>query len=148
MDGSGLTLQPVDAEADALAYVEELLDTNDLPSADVRSGSARFYVAVDDGRVGVSGLELHGSVGLLRSVVVEASARGEGYGTVLCRGTEALARDEGVEDLYLLTTTAADFFAERGYVETAREDAPAAIRATSQFEELCPSSAVCMRTSL
>ena len=61
---------------------------------------------------------------------------------------EAEAAAAGVDALYLLTTTAADFSAVRGHAETPRDEAPAEIRATSQFETLCPSTAVCLRTEL
>lgn len=141
-----VTVEPADG---ALSYVETLLEENDLPTADVRSESARFLVAtVDDARVGVGGLEQYGSDALLRSVVVERSARGEGIGTALCDALESTATDRGVDALYLLTTTAADFFAVRGYDEIDRADAPEAIRNTTEFADLCPSSATCMRRSL
>ena len=147
MSGATLTLEP--ADGDTLAYVESLLETNGLPSSDVRSKPECFYVAHDgNGRVGVGGIEVRGSTGLLRSVVVEPSARGEGLGTALCERLEAAARDEGVETLYLLTTTASGFFADRGYAEIERTEAPEAIRGTTEFADLCPEEAVCMRKRL
>lgn len=138
---------------DSLSYVEALLEANGLPARDVRSKPDCFYVAYGDedagaDAVGVGGVEAYGSDGLLRSVAVEESVRGEGYGTALCDALEAEARASGVETLYLLTTTAAAFFADRGYEELERADAPADIRATTEFEALCPASAVCMRKSL
>ncbi|WP_159903097.1 arsenic resistance N-acetyltransferase ArsN2 [Salinirussus salinus] len=129
--------------------VERLLAANGLPSADVRSGSAQFYVAAAGGGVvGTGGLELYGDAGLLRSVAVRESERESGIGTAICDGLEEIARAEGVEALYLLTTTAAGFFADRGYEETERSDTPPDIRETRQFEDLCPATAVCMRTRL
>ncbi len=147
MDSASLTLRR--ADDDALQYVERLLEANDLPSADVRDAPARFYVGYDDAApVGVGGVEAYGADGLLRSVVVERSARGGGYGTALCEALEAEARTGGVEALYLLTTTAAGFFARRGYREVDRADAPAAVRETAQFAEFCPASATCMHKPL
>jgi len=146
VDETTVTLRRAD---DALEYVETLLAGANLPTGDLRSTPGRFYVALEDGnRVGVGGLELYGSDGLLRSVVVEPSTRGNGLGTAICGALEDRARDEGVETLYLLTTTAAEFFADRGYREIDRDDPPAAIRETTEFAELCPSTATCMRTSL
>ncbi|WP_255148707.1 arsenic resistance N-acetyltransferase ArsN2 [Halorarius halobius] len=142
-----VTLQRTDE--DALAYVERLLARNDLPATDVRSKPDCFYVAYDgDERVGVGGIEAYGSEGLLRSVVVEETARDEGVGTALCAALEREASDRGVEALYLLTTTAAAFFAGRGYEEIERSAAPAAIRRTTEFSELCPASATCLRKRL
>ena len=137
------------AATDDLDRVEALLSANDLPYEDVHSGAATFFVAEsDDEVVGVGGLEVYRSVALLRSVVVEASLRGEGYGSALCDALEARSRDAGVETLYLLTTTAAEFFAGRGYEVVERDAAPPEIRETSELRDLCPTSATCMRKRL
>jgi amino-acid N-acetyltransferase len=142
-----LSLEPVGR--DRVAYVERLLTANDLPAEDVASKPEWFYVARRDGeRVGIGGLEVYGTDGLLRSVVVEERVRGEGLGVALCERLESEAAAAGIETLYLLTTTAAEFFAGRGYEATVREDAPATIRDTTEFADLCPSRATCMRKSL
>ncbi len=54
------------------------------------------------------------------------------------------ARSQGVRDVYLLTTTAEDFFARRGYVRIGREKAPRTIRSTREFADLCPASSAFM----
>ena len=147
MTGSRLALEA--ATGDGLATVERLLARNDLPAADVRDGPARFFLGVVDGeRVGAGGLETPGAAGLLRSVVVAAPYRGRGYGHALCDRLEARARQTGVEDLYLLTTTAAPFFADRGFARVDRDGVPAPVRATSEFADLCPDTAVAMRKRL
>jgi len=147
MSGVSLTLEP--ATGDSLAYVEALLEENGLPSRDVRSTPDAFSVARDgDERVGVGGVEPCGANGLLRSVVVERSKRGAGYGTALCDALEAAAASAGIETLYLLTTTASEFFADRGYEVIRRNEAPAGIRQTTEFDALCPSTATCMRKHL
>jgi len=146
MSDARLTLRPAD---DAMDYVEALLAANDLPTADVREKPNCFYVASDgDERVGVGGVERHGDAGLLRSVVVERSARGTGCGTALCEALEAEASADGVATLYLLTTTAAGFFAARGYETVDREDAPPGIRNTAEFDDLCSAAATCMQKPL
>lgn len=61
---------------------------------------------------------------------------------------ETWAAAQGIETLYLLTTTAAQFFARRGYEVVARSDAPNVIAATSQFSKLCPASSAFMRKVL
>jgi amino-acid N-acetyltransferase len=132
-----------------LDRVERLLAANDLPTADVRADAPRFYVAWADGDpVGVGGLELHGDAGLLRSVVVADPHRGRGYGTAICAKLEACAEQADVETLYLLTTTATDFFREHGYVVVDRAAAPERLRTSRQFADLCPESATCMRKSM
>jgi amino-acid N-acetyltransferase len=143
----GLTLDQ--ADDGSTGYVEQLLERSDLPTADLRSGPGQFYVARHGtGRVGVGGLEVYGSNALLRSVAVEPSLRGQGFGTGLCDALERKARAEDVETLYLLTTTAAGFFAGHGYVEIDREATPPEICETTEFAELCPSSATCLRKEL
>ncbi len=147
MSRTTLTLRQVGD--DRLSYVQTLLEQNELPTRDVRSKSDCFYVAYDgDDAVGIGGVEVYGADGLLRSVVVEHSARGEGFGTALCNALEGRASADGVETLYLLTTTAADFFAGRGYAEIERAGAPPAIQQTTEFDDLCPSTATCMRKLL
>lgn len=137
------------AETGDLDRIEALLEANGLPHRDVRAKPECFFVARSGGEVvGAGGVEIRGSDGLLRSVVVGESARGQGYGTALCNALETYARENGVETLYLLTTTAADFFRRRGYEEVARESAPASIRETTEFADLCPATATCMKTDL
>jgi len=127
---------------DALSYVEGPLSGAGLPTADVRSKPDCFYVGYAGGdRVGVGGVETHGSEGLLRSVVVDPPARGREVGTALCVALERRARADGVDTLYLLTTTAAGFFADCGYAAIDRSVVPAAIRETDEFADLCPSTA-------
>ncbi|MFC7142130.1 arsenic resistance N-acetyltransferase ArsN2 [Halosimplex aquaticum] len=147
MTDSGIALER--AGGDGLRYVENLLDRAGLPTDDVDTETGRFYVARADGdAVGVGGFEVHGEDGLLRSVAVEESARGAGHGTALVDELEAAARDAGVRRLFLLTTTASDFFAARGYETIDRQDAPATVRNTAEFAELCPSSATAMSKTL
>lgn len=129
--------------------VETLLEANGLPSRDVRTSPGRFLVAVSDAAVvGVVGVEPYGSSGLLRSLAVSESSRGRGYGTALCDALEEQARADGVDTLYLLTTTAAAFFRRRGYESVAREAVPTAVQQTTEFAELCPASATCMKKNL
>lgn len=137
------------ADSDDIDRVETLLEANGLPSRDVRTKSECFFVGYSGAEVvGIGGVEARGSDGLLRSVVVTESNRGRGYGTALCRGLEDYARNNGVETLYLLTTTAAPFFRGCGYEETTRESVPSSIRGTTEFTGLCPDSATCLRRDL
>lgn len=94
------------------------------------------------------GLEPVGRAGLLRSLVVHPDARGDGYGTALVRSIERYGRENGIERLYLLTTTATPFFERLGYKQTSRAAVPEAIAETDEFSRLCPDSATCMQKSL
>jgi len=98
--------------------------------------------------LGVVGLERHGGDGLLRSLVVAAAARRTGAGAALVAAVEQRAAGRGLGALYLLTETAAPFFAARGYERVPRAAVPAAVRACEQFRLQCPASAVCLRKFL
>jgi amino-acid N-acetyltransferase len=137
------------AEATEIAWLEALLEANDLPNRNLRSGPGQFFLArAEAERIGGGGLESYGSKALLRSVVIAEPHRGRGYGVALCDGLEARARTNGVETLYLLTTTADAFFREFGYEEIDREVVPPEIQETTEFADLCPQSATCMRKAL
>jgi amino-acid N-acetyltransferase len=118
-----------------------LLAANGLPSADLSPAVLLLGVRDASGLEGIAGLEMYGRVGLLRSLAVRQDRRRSGLGSALVLEAERLAALEGVEALYLLTTTAAEFFAHRGYAPEARDSAPDAIRRTSEFSRVCPSSA-------
>lgn len=140
-----MRLEEADVEDD-LDRIEGLLQSNGLPHDDLTTSPVRLFVGYEDGRlVGVGGLETYGDVALLRSVVVPHELRASGYGAALYREIESRAREEGIEQLYLLTTTAASFFAGRGFETVERGTAPEPIRDTAEFRELCSSEATCMR---
>lgn len=128
------------------AQVKQILAGCELPHDDITSTHLRhFFVARDDNQlVGVIGLEILGGSALLRSLAVPDGYRDQGLGSKLTERAEEYARSQKVKRLYLLTTTAGDFFAARGYQETGRETVPADVQGTVEFRNLCPSSAVCM----
>jgi amino-acid N-acetyltransferase len=130
----------------SLAQVRQLAVAADLPTDDLGSADLGHFFGAgtrDDVR-GVVGLELLGDAALLRSLAVVAEARGAGYGRALVAAAERHAAGLGVRSVYLLTTTAADFFARMGYRRVERESAPAAVQGTREFAALCPASATCM----
>jgi amino-acid N-acetyltransferase len=132
------------------ATVEAFLTRAALPVADLRAraGLQRFEVRRGERLIGVVGMEARGAVGLLRSLAVEEAHRRGRRGRALVKQAESWAARHGVEALYLLTTTAAGFFARQGYQAIARSEAPAAIAGTPQFAGLCPASSTFMRKKL
>lgn len=135
--------------ADDYEYVERLLSENDLPTTDLDASDVELFVfSVDDERVGCGGLEVYCDHALLRSVVVEDEHRGNSYGQSLCEGLLDRAQNQGVREVYLLTTTAADFFERLDFERIDPTSVPDSIQDTTEFAELCPDSAVCMRRRL
>ena len=59
-------------------------------------------------------------------------------------GCEAYARKQGVRVMYLLTTTAEEFFARRGYSSVDRNQVPDSVRSTSEYSEICLASSAIM----
>jgi len=103
----------------------------------------------DAGRlIGVIGVEQHGHVALLRSLVVASTHQNHGLGAGLVASAEAWSVQRKIRALYLLTTTAAGFFARLGYSPVPRSAAPLTIADTAQFKELCPASSTLMRKVL
>jgi amino-acid N-acetyltransferase len=136
---------PTDAGAVTGLLAQAALPTADLTAARMEE----FLVVRGDGQLeGMVALEPYGTSGLLRSLVVAPSTRGTGLGTQLVAALEIRARGLGIKELWLLTTTAAAFFAKLGYRVTDRAGAPEAVRRSAEFTSLCPSSAVCMVKAL
>ncbi|MEI6947551.1 arsenic resistance N-acetyltransferase ArsN2 [Paraflavisolibacter sp. H34] len=123
----------------------ELLKKNGLPTEDIRDTTKLFVLYDEHELKGVAGLELMNRHGLVRSLCVPEEQRAEGAGTELVNFLEEYARNAGVQTLYLLTTTAAEFFSKRAYQAISREEVPASIQQTSEFSALCPSSATVMK---
>jgi amino-acid N-acetyltransferase len=133
------------ASRNDLPMVRALLSENGLPDEDVGEHIDQFILARDNGTlIGSAGVELLVTDGLLRSLCVRSNYRNRCIASELCNHIEAYSRIAGVNKLYLLTTTAKDFFARRGYSVCSRENVPPAVQGTAEFRHLCPCSAVCM----
>ena len=125
--------------------IRALLREEQLPVDDLDQTTIEFLVADDGGNlVGAIGLERYDQHALLRSLVVRRGHRSTGLGASLVGAIEARARNDGIAALVLLTQTASEFFARRGYQSIERNDAPSAIRNSAEFRSLCPASATCM----
>ncbi|MDL5360987.1 arsenic resistance N-acetyltransferase ArsN2 [Halalkalicoccus sp. NIPERK01] len=139
-------MELVAANGSDRGYAVSLLEASDLPTD--LDGTALYVARIDGERVGCGGLEVHGTDALLRSIAVDPAVRGEGFGSEITDRLCAIAADRGVSGLYLLTTTAAEFFEKRGFERIDRERVPDPIARTSQFTTTCPASAVSMRRVL
>lgn len=127
-------------------YAGWLLAEHDLPTD---LDGAEVYVAHDgEKRIGCGAIEIRGSNALLRSIVVDPVVHDEGYGSAITARLCSIAADQGVSRLYLLTTTAGDFFEKQGFERIERDRVPDPIASTSQFTALCPESATCLRRVL
>jgi amino-acid N-acetyltransferase len=97
---------------------------------------------------GVVGLEPTEEGALLRSLAVPPEGRGAGTGARLVDAIERHAARVGIDTVYLLTTTAADYFEAHGYDRVDRVALPPSIQETEEAARLCPDRAVCLRKRL
>ena len=129
-----------------LAAVESLMRAADLPVDGVADQFDDGYVVSEwDGSiVGAAGLEIYGGYGLLRSVAVADDWRGRGVAEALVSDRVEWGAARGLRAVYLLTTTAEQYFAKYGFRTIDRAAVPAAIRRSTEFTGICPESAVAM----
>jgi amino-acid N-acetyltransferase len=125
-----------------------LLQQHKLPVTDIDEDKLLYLLMDGERAIGTAGLEIFEDCALLRSVSIIKEEQGKGYGNFLNTAIENYAADSGISCLYLLTTTAKDFFDKQGYCAINREDAPASVQQTAEFTALCPSSAVVMKKKI
>ncbi len=134
-----------DATSSDLPAVEQLLRSNELPVEGVRENFSSFVVAEEAGTIaGAIGLEKYGSAALVRSAVVSPPSRGTGVGRQLVESIVERANQEGIDDIYLLTTTAENYFPRFGFARTTRAAVPETVKASAEFRGACPDTAVVM----
>lgn len=132
-----------------LERVEKLLVDSALPLDGVKESLKDFMVAEARGDiVGVAGLEVCCDDALLRSVAVRPEWRSKGVGRALVNRVIAEAESRGIRAMYLLTTTAEHYFPSFGFAKVDRAVIPAPVRATKEFTQACPASAVAMARQL
>ncbi len=140
-----MTLFLSPARPEDRAAVCALLRACDLPDDFGAYFPAGYVVARHAGRlVGCAGLETYERAALLRSVAVEAGRRRTGLGRQLVDNRLSEARRAGFAAVYLLTTGAAPYFRELGFVDARRADAPESVRASTQFIGGVCASAACL----
>lgn len=133
------------ASASDWPAVAALLEAHHLPTQGAREHLHHYVLAVSGTRVlGCAGLEVHGEDALLRSVAIAPGHQGEGLGQRLLARMLEEAAAQGVRTLYLLTTTAADYFGRLGFERLPIEAAPASLRASAEFQGACPANAIFM----
>ena len=145
-----MTLRAEPARPHDLRGALDLLGRAELTQQDVAEGWGHYFVVrEDDGRVvGVAGLEVHDEDGLLRSVAVDTDYRGQGLAAALVEAAMERAKRIRLRAVYLLTTTARDYFAGHGFADCPRQDAPPGIRGSWEYRSGCPWSAAFMKRTV
>jgi amino-acid N-acetyltransferase len=132
-----------------LPQVRRLLECHHLPLDGVDDHVRTMLVAKEGAEVvGTAGLELYRDGALLRSVAVDPAHQGRHLGHQLTEAALRLAQTHGADTVFLLTTTAERFFPRFGFEQIARDDVPASVQASIEFQSACPASAIVMRKRL
>lgn len=133
-----------------LPSVQNLLTENKLPIGGIEDQFETFIVAfTDDSKlIGCAGLEKYDNYGLIRSVVVQSAFQHKFLGSKLVEQVEQLAKKHTISQIYLLTETAKDFFAKKGYTVISRNDVPKHIQESYEYSTACKVSAVVMKKDL
>jgi amino-acid N-acetyltransferase len=129
-----------------IARVAELLAEAGLPDEGLGDfGTVSYVVAELDGDVvGAGGVEVYGRYGLLRSVVVKPGLQGRGLGRAIVGERLRWSSSMGLRAVYLLTTTAPDFFEGSGFHVLSRDEMPIEVQGSKEFSEVCPVTATAM----
>ena len=129
--------------------IKSLLLDNELPVDDIANEDLNFFLAFDEKTlIGVIGIEEYGETCLLRSLAVNDAYKGMGVGKHLLGYFLDYCKKNGFQVIYLLTTTADQYFLKYDFIRVDREDVPESIQTTSQFKDICPSTAVVMKRVL
>ena len=139
-----------EATDEDLPAIERLMSLCAGPYRNVRDGRARFHVAVSDlGIIGCTGLENTGDgYGLVRALVVMPGFRKQQIGRQLLQRVLADAENNGVEELYLLTEGARDYFSHLGFAPCHPQCAPDSIKASPHFRRFASPTVVLMHRPL
>jgi amino-acid N-acetyltransferase len=106
----------------------------------------RNFLVIKEGReiIGCAGFEIHGGVGLLRSVAVKKERQGQGLGGILIKRLLDTVRKRGIKRIYLLTDSAHQFFSKYGFERIERNTVDPIIQQTEGFTHCCPCSSTIM----
>lgn len=135
----------VPASQNSFSAAVRLLESCGLPTQDINPGTQLFVMEEGDKVIGTVAVEYDYHHALLRSLSVEENYRNKGIGEKLVDFIEDYVRQQGVQTIFILTTTASGFLLKRGYQKTERTEVPAFIQSTSEFRFICPSSAIVMK---
>ncbi len=133
------------ANAEDIQEVLDLLERCHLPQDGVHACLSTLVVAREAGRViECSALEVYESVALLRSVAVGPASRSRGLGQALVLAQVSAARRRGIQEIYLLTETAPDYFLRLGFRPIERSAFAPAIHVSVEWTSVCLASAQAM----
>lgn len=133
------------ATVDDLAEIKELLIATSLPTFGVDVNVNHFIVAASGRIMGVVGAHYSETKALLRSFAVSSKLRKSGIGTTLIKQIKKQLEIQNIEEVYLLTDTAQEYFKRLGFYEISRDQMPAPLLKGSGLDQACPCTSHCMK---
>jgi amino-acid N-acetyltransferase len=129
-----------------LSEIREILKNEDLPFNDLTENHLKSFLIIRDRNkiIGIVGSEIFKSSALLRSLVVLVEFKQKNIATQRVAQIESWLIRQDITTLYLLTTTATDFFLMHKFEGVNRSDVPSELLNTEEFTSLCPDTTVCM----
>lgn len=132
-----------------LPEIANLLNASNLPISDIVPGKQHFVVAeIDHKIIGCVGFEAYERSGLFRSLAVSLDYRNLNIAHSLIEKVLLLGQEHGIQEFYLLTSTACSFFEKLGWKNINRDVVPEEIKSTAEFTSICPCTAICMSYTL
>ncbi len=129
-----------------LQPILDLLKESKLPYNDISLKDNLFVAYYNDSGhlVASGGLEFYSGHSLLRSIAIEEKERGKSLGRQVVHDLLNRAKGKSINNVFLLTETAHDFFIKLGFRDINRDQVPPEVLASSEFTSVCPVSAACM----
>jgi amino-acid N-acetyltransferase len=140
----------IKAEVKDLPEINRLLNSEQLPQVDPDEFTAYYFKSSNEkGQInGAIGLEIYGMYGLLRSLVVDKNFRNQGIANLLVNQVISISRDIRLKEVYLLTSTAENYFLKKEFKPADRKQAPEEIKACKEYSSICPSTSMLMKISI
>lgn len=135
------------ARSNDYEVVSSLLEGLDLPIEGMKEHFQHFIVMEkSDDIIGVFGIEIYDSIGLLRSFGVRKKFQGKGFGAKLIDKMENYILEKNLDEVYLFSETADKMFAKWGYEYTTRDTADPRIQQSVEWG-LCTSTPLLVKKS-
>ena len=132
-----------------IEQIKKLLSTVSLHNGDVSETIENCIVAIDKGKVvGTAAIECRKKHALLKSFAVSPSHQKTGIGKNLFQQISSLCYQLDIQNLFLLTTDAESYFTKFNFIIIGRDTVPKILSETTEFQTLCPASAICMQLDL
>jgi amino-acid N-acetyltransferase len=146
---ASIDIRPADAARDGEAVALLLAEAKLIPiTAEAQFGPQYAIALAGEKLIGVAGIEVYGSDGLLRSVCLDPKYRSLRLGAALVENRIQWARAQGLRSLYLLTTTAAKYWPRFGFVTIERSGVPTGIAQSHEWSGACPAESTAMKLDL